>query len=246
MLIKSKFRVHRAPSHRCLRACVFLNGRPAAFLSFLLALTLSPLAHAIGPTLPLTFDDRFDPKAPWMAQLRVDRAQIKDVTIERQIFRHGEQVRTERLEMPRDAATQGATSSQVPLMLRFKGIEDLAPDAYAQKFIAEGQWAMPGKNKPLHIERWFYFVVKKGEIARIDAEEYSKLTDPSEYSAGPDGQKLSISRGGGAKGKVPLQRSKSMLAIPLGRLGEIAEESPPGAPSKVQRVEPDKSEINEK
>lgn len=233
MVTKLYFRISSpSPFHRLSRA--------AAFLGFLFALGLVPLAHAIGPTLPLAFDDRIDPKEPWLAQLRVDHAQIKDVKIERQIYRRGEPLRAERLEMPRD------TPAQIPLMLRFKGIEDLAPDAYAQKITAEGQWALPGKNKPLHVERWFYFVVKKGEVTRIDAEEYGKITDPSEYGVGPDGQKIPINSGGGVKGKVPLQRTKSTPAVPLGRLGGIREESPPGAPSKAKQTDKDKSEINEK
>ncbi|MBT9612218.1 MAG: hypothetical protein IV108_03010 [Burkholderiales bacterium] len=236
-----KFRISSStPFHLLLRAGAFFNGRSAAFLGFLFALSLAPLAHAIGPTLPLAFDDQIDPKEPWLAQLRVDHEQIKDVKIERQIFRRGEPLRAERLELPRDVA------AQVPLTLRFKGIEDLTPGAYAQKITAEGQWALPGKNKPLHVEQWFYFVVKKGEVARIDAEEYGKINDPSEYGAGPDGQKVPVSSGGGVKGKVPLQRTKSMPAVPLGRLGEILEESPPGVASKARQADKDKSEINEK
>lgn len=247
MVTKLKSRISSPrPFHRLLRAGAFFNGRSAAFLGFLFALSLAPLAYAIGPTLPLAFDDRIDPKEPWLTQLRVDHEQIKDVKIERQIFRRGEPLRAERMEMPRDVATQSATPAQVPLTLRFKGIEDLAPGAYAQKITAEGQWALPGRNKPLHVEQWFYFVVKKGEVARIDAEEYGRINDPSEYSVGPDGQKIPINSGGGVKGKVPLQRTKSTPAVPLGRLGEILEESPRGAPSKARQTDQDKSEINEK
>lgn len=219
--------------------------RAAALFLFCIFAALSPWAWAIGPTLPLAFDA--DPqKEPWAIRLRVDPQLITAVTVELQVLRHGKAVRTEKPYVSPDYGKDQRTPVEVPIALRFQGIEKLEPDVYALRVSAEGRWTLPGDNKRLHVERLFYFVVKTPEVVRIDADEYERLTDPPAQDIGADGRKTEVRVGDGVRLKVSLRGTKATNAIPLGPLGGVAEERPPVRGQRPYRQQNrDKSETKE-
>ncbi|MNJ40745.1 hypothetical protein D3C77_356450 [compost metagenome] len=196
-------------------------------------------ACAIGPTLPLSFEDQADQRNGSGLLLRVDPEQVRDVRIERQIYQQGALLRSEKLTDLRE-------SKRIALPWSFKGIEQLPPGHYAEKIIAEGQRNAADSDRPLHIEQWVYFVVYQGEQKRISADEYEKNTSPSHESIGSDGQKVLVSAGDGMKGRVPLDQTKSTRAIAVGRLGGVPEEMPPGGAAESSYRKQDRSETHDK
>jgi hypothetical protein len=218
------------------------------FVLLALALTLSvQISYAIGPTLPLDFEDELEQRDAWRVVLRIDPRQIRLERVERQLYVNGKKLRAEPIdpyvEKPSDERTEN--SSAVLLSLKFKGIESLPSGVYAQKIFAEGRWLKEGSNKPLYVQRWFYFMVREGYVRRIDLEQYSGLTDQVEVTFDSRGRQTLIHRGIELKAAVPLPQTKATFAVPVGAFGGAVPERPPRDIKRVAQ-EIDRSEVNEK
>lgn len=210
----------------------------AAVLAAAIVIHMST-AHAIGPTLPLSFEDPAEPSNQSGLLLRVDPDQIRDLRVERQIYSQGALLRSERL-------TDLRANKTIAIPWSFKGVAELPPGHYAQKIIAEGHRNAAGGDRPLHIEQWIYFAVYQGEQKRISADEYEKGAGPSRETVGSDGRKVLVAAGDGVKGRAPLDQTKSTRAVAVGRLGGVAEETPPGEAAEPPARQQDRSEANEK
>lgn len=184
-------------------------------------------ARGIGPTLPIELAAH-DEEHGWEVTLRVDTRQARVVKIERQLYSRGEQLRSEPIEPKYEKQTAGdRASATATLSLRSKEMETLKPGAYAQRLVIEGQWLPEGSAKPLHIERWFYFVVKERGIERIDAKQYDNITDRGDVTIDSHGRQSLLNQGHESKGEPTAAKSKPSEATPLGRLGGAVEEDVP-------------------
>lgn len=211
----------------------------AAVLAAAMIVTHMSPAHAIGPTLPLSFEDPAEQSNRSGLLLRVDPEQIRDLRVERQIYRQGALLRSEKL-------TDVRANKTIAIPWSFKGMEELPPGHYAQKIIAEGLRSAAGSDRPLHIEQWIYFAVYQGEQKRISADEYEKGAGPTRETVGSDGRKVLVTAGDGVKGRVPLDQTRSTRAVAVGRQGGVAEETPPGEAAEPPAKQQDRSEANEK
>jgi hypothetical protein len=213
-------------------------------LSMLGAVSLQ-LNYAIGPSLPLEFEDQLEQRDPWKVVLRIDPEQIRLVRVERQVYANGKRVLTEPIEPYIERPAQDRQETRAVLPLRDKNIEGLASGAYAQKIVVEGRWLTAGANKPLYLQRWFYFVVKEGYLQAIDLDHYSSLVDQADVTIDSAGRQALVHRGLDIKTAVPLPQTKASFAVPVGQLGGAVQERPPrDVKGAAQQV--DRSEINEK
>jgi hypothetical protein len=212
----------------------------------LVLLAAPPAAHAVGPTLPLEFEDESLEKDPWALTLFLDANQVADLKVERRLYRAGQQTARERIEV-KPVRSPDQRREMAPLPLRFPGIERLPDGAFAQKIVVEARWASePASVRPLRLERWVYFLVSKGRVRRLSMEEYSGLTDPAELGIGPDGRPAIIKRGGDVKLDVPLDRTRGRPAGVVGPSGGLVQERPADAPRTRPSAERDTSEQDEK
>lgn len=206
-----------------------------------------PPSHAIGPTLPLRFEDLPESRDPWVVDLLVDPEQIRVVRIERQVYADGERLRVEPIEATYESPpVNDHVEVRALLPLRFKEIEELKQKrAFAQKIIVEGQWLKEPSAKPLHLQRWFYFITEGDTIRRVDLEEYSRFTDRAEADTDSRGRQGLVHRGRDLKTAIPLPETKGTPAIPIGPLGGAIEERVPQE-GKRPVQEMDRREVDEK
>lgn len=222
-------------------------------MTVLATLWITP-SFAIGPTLPLRFDD-VATKDPWRAVLILEPEQMRVTRIERQIYANGEMLHREPIEAKFERfyvrnKREPQMRADLPLdsdflkKTRYKG-------TLAQKIAIEGAWLGQEGAKPLYLHRWFYFTWKGERLMPISMEEYTRLTDPPEHERTGDAKTRSVFRGRDLKAQVPLPETKTSPALPAG--GAVEERLPRddkvpaaqidrGAPS--DRI--DRSEMNEK
>lgn len=119
----------------------------------------------------------------------------------------------------------------VPLDLdRHRQLRD---GAYAEQYVVRARLAGESdKTKPLSMARWVHFVVRDGKVSYVSPLEYSRLVDPPSDALDGAGSKIQVNAGGGTKANVPLERTKTSLAVPLGRLGGVAPERETATPQK--------------
>ena len=111
----------------------------------------------------------------------------------------------------------------IPLDLeRHRKLED---GAYAEQYVARaGLAGESGKTKPLTMARWVHFVVRDGQVKYISPAEYSRTVDPPGDALDGAGAKIQVNLGRDIKSDVPLERTKTTPAVPLGRLGGVTPE----------------------
>jgi hypothetical protein len=212
----------------------------------LVGLLSNSIVLAVGPTLPLRFEDVPEIKDPWIIGLRVDPEQIRVVRIERHIYASGVQVRVEPIEAKYQTETvDRQTEARADLPLRFRGMEDIEQRAFTQEIIIEGQWLKERAAKPLLLQRWFYFIAKGGGVERVDVEEYSHFTDPHGVGADSRGKRTLVNSGRELEGKVNLRDTKGTPALPVGPRGGAIEERPPTEGNRSDQKS-DRSEAKEK
>jgi hypothetical protein len=208
--------------------------------------SISP-SHAIGPTLPLSFEDLPESRDPWVVDLLVDPEQIRVVRIERQVYADGERLWVEPIEVTYESPpVNDHVEARARLPLHFKEMEELKQRrVFAQKIIVEGQWLKEPAAKPLHLQRWFYFVAEGDTIRRVDLEEYSRFTDRAEADTNSRGRQSLVHRGRDLKTAIPLPETKGTPAISVGPLeGAMEERVPQEGKRPVQEM--DRSEVDEK
>ena len=117
----------------------------------------------------------------------------------------------------------------VPLDLdRHRQLKD---GAYAEQYVARARLAGESdKTKPLSMARWVHFVVRDGKVSYVSPIEYSRLVDPPSDALDGAGGKIQVNAGRGTKADVPLERTKTSLAVPLGRLGGVTPERETATP----------------
>jgi hypothetical protein len=226
---------------------IFNRFKWTKWIAGLIALTVVlaiQLNYAIGPSLPLEFEDEAKQRDPWKVSLRIDPRQIRLVKIERQIYTNGKRLRAESMQPYIEKPSQDRENI-AELSLRFADIEKLAPGAYAQKIVVEGNWIYGDSKKPLHLERWFYFAVGNGDVRRINLEQYSNIVEKMETTLDKRGEKIPIYTGIDLKGAIPLSRTKGTFAVPVDPFGGATQEQLP-KDIKRKKQEVDRSEVNEK
>ena len=103
--------------------------------------------------------------------------------------------------------------------------------AYAEQYVARARLAGESdKTKPLSMARWVHFVVRDGKVSYVSPLEYSRLVDPPSDALDGAGGKVQVNAGRGTKADVPLERTKTSLAVPLGRLGGVTPERETATP----------------
>jgi hypothetical protein len=212
----------------------------------LLLLACMPVTRAIGPSLPLQFEDERYAGRNWYTAVQVDLAQLAPPTITREIYRSGERIADEKLPVKLPELQKYEGAQRVELPLRAKSMSRLKDGAYAQRIVVESAWRNK-ENPPLRIERWFYFQVRDRKIVPLSPEEYERLTDPPQKNtASPDAVER-VYLGGGRTEDMPLSKTKRTPAIRADSIDAINEEQPPeAAKSAVMRDEtPDRSEERE-
>ena len=227
-----------------------VRGRLTSRALGLLFALWTAMAGAIGPTLPLRFDEALVSRDPMRAALIVDPEQIRIVKIERQVYVDGALVHAEPVEaqyarpVPKKHRKK---EMRAYLPLEFKGARDMKERrVFTQKLVIEGEWLHEEASKPLYVQRWFYFAWEGERLVQISQQEYARLTDPPEYERAPDGRRRPIARGRDLKADVPLPQTKASPALPA---GAALEERPSaeGRPDQpAQPYERDRSEIDEK
>ena len=201
--------------------------------------------HAIGPVLPIEIVPD-DEERGWEIAIQVDTRQARINKIERQIYSRGEQLQEEAVEPTYDKQSEVSERLTGKLSLRSKQLESLKPGTYAQKLVIEGEWLPEGSAKPLHIERWFYFVLRDGHVERISAEQYDALADPADVTIDSQGRQRLLNKGYESKESPPEAKGKSSQAVPLGRFGGAVEEYVPNGDAAAKTsAEQDRSEAEE-
>lgn len=209
------------------------------------------LALARAPDQPLRFDPDPIGKDPWTLRLFIEPEAVRNLRLERQIFRAGEQIRAERIRIePRPMTEQGPEAARVlvaPLPLRIEAMRALEPGAYAQRIVVEGDPVGRPDARPVHIEQWVHFLVERGTIRRLSLEEYSAIADPSEIVVAPDGREMTVQPGVAERAEVPLPQTNRRAAVPLGQSGGLAPERGQRSEGAAARDAPaeDLSEIDE-
>lgn len=121
----------------------------------------------------------------------------------------------------------------VLLPLDLERHRQLKDGAYAEQYVARARLAGESeKTKPLSMARWVHFVVRDGKVSYVSPIEYSRLVDPPTDALDGAGGKIQVNAGRGTKANVPLERTKTSLAVPLGRLGGVAPERETAMPQK--------------
>jgi hypothetical protein len=260
-VIEHRSRGDRSASSRGMQALARLQAWSLLIFSLVgisSILDVQP-GYAIGPTLPLAFED-VDEQDPEKVVLRVDPRQIRLEKIERHLYSNGERLKIEVIDRDhekqrekdgnKESSDDRGTFKKLIVPFRFKGIEELKPGLYAQKIVIEGRWMLPDAAKPLFLQRWLYFMVKDGHVAPVDLEKYSNMVDRAEVTISSTGKQALVHGGRDFKSEVPLPKTKSGSAIPLGQLGGALEERLPGERmpkhGKSLQEEIDRSELNEK
>lgn len=205
------------------------RSRGLCFAIGVMVLSAAPGALATGPTLPLRFDDAsgVEPSGDaWSVRVLVDPEQIGAVRVRREVYADGRQVRVEpvatRAERP---ATGVRRVAGIRLPLHFRGMADLGrTPAFAQKIVLEGQWLQQPSAQPLRVQRWFYFVVRDGEIAPVGREEYARVTDPAEPAGDSRGKAVVVQRGAQVATDVPLPATRGAFDRRVMSNGPVAEE----------------------
>jgi hypothetical protein len=241
----SDYRIALGKMHR--------TAQSFAFSLLLAAIMVAPVAFARAPDLPLRFDDDPVGKDPWVLRLFVEPGEVRDIKIERQLFRSGERLRIEAIAtepQPMQEEGQDGRKTLVALLpLRFEALKSLEPGAYAQRIIVEGRWSGDPDARPIHIERWIYFLAEKEGARRLSLEEYSALADPADIAIDPLGREIAVHRAGGLKAQVPLDKTEGRPAIPLGRVGGLPQEEVERRDEKGLKMEgavpQDRSEVGE-
>ena len=217
---------------------------PAAFLCA--ACLFLHSVYAIGPVLPIEIVPDEEERG-WEVAIQVDARQARIKKIERQIYSQGEKLQEEPAEPMYEKQSEDSGRLTAKLSLRSKQLEALKPGTYAQNLVIEGEWLPEGSGKPLHIERWFYFVLKDGRLERISAEQYDALADPADVTIDSQGRQRLLNKGHESKESRPETKGKSSQAVPLGRFGGAVEEYVPDGDAKSAEVseEQDRSEAQE-
>jgi hypothetical protein len=213
----------------------------------LLLLACVPVTRAIGPTLPLQFEDERYAGRNWYTAVRVDLAQLAPPTITREIYRSGERVADEKLPVKLPARQKDEGPQRVELSLRPKSMSRLKDGAYAQRVVVESSWRNKENKAPLHIERWFYFQVRDKSIVPLSPEEYERLTDSQRKDTATQNAVERVYLGGGLTEATPLSRTTRMPAIRADSVDTINEEQLPAAAKAAasQDEKPDRSEESE-
>lgn len=214
------------------------------------ALLTMTQAAAVGPELPLRFDD--DPKSAgerWVLTLYLEPNSVSDLRVERRLYHDGELLERYEIEPElqprRGERNQDARLLEAQLPLRFDGIRGLEPGLYAQKIIVEGRWSESEAQRPLHIERWSHFEVAEDGVRPLTLEEYSALTDRVGFDLDAAGNRAATQGGHAREEDVELPKTESLRAIPLGHVGGLTEEQRERARPEYGDVEQDRSEADE-
>jgi hypothetical protein len=189
-----------------------------AWAGVLLA-TLVTCVFAIGPDLPLRFQD-----SERGVELVVGPVRIPDLDVVWMLYKDGRILREEHVDTRIDKS--GAATAVAPIPLDPASLANLPAGTYAVRLVARGRPSDAEYVAPLHVEWWIYYAVDKSGVRRISNESYSTAVDPAEVARGAFGRETLVHRGGGAEAKVPLQQTEHHQAIPLGRGGGAVEEIP--------------------
>ena len=140
------------------------HGRLISHALVLVLALGTAMAGAIGPTLPLRFEEALVSRDPMRATLIVDPDQIRILKIERQVYADGALLYAE----PVDAQYVRPVSKnrlqkevRAYLSLESKGAREMKERrVFTQKLAIEGEWLHEAASKPLYVQRWFYFAWK--------------------------------------------------------------------------------------
>ncbi len=212
-----------------------------------MSLTLvAATAPAIGPTLPAYFDDSPDLEVGWKLPLVVDRSAVSAVRVVAILYLQGEILDTRELDVALpEKSRKGTVTVDIPL--RFDGARELESGAYAQKIIVEASVDSRVHRSPIHIERWTYFLVSKGDVSPISSGKYSALADSPALSDDDLGRKELVHIGGDIKAEKSAEHTEHREAGRIGRHGGLIEEDAP-PPRRRKQIERGvrKQEANER
>ena len=172
--------------------------------------------------LPLRFEVPADEK-DWRINCLVDKSQIAETRLRIQLYSNGVLLSEENPELTFTPAKQTTDTEEVlevaSIDLRNKTIEGLQPGYYAQKLTLQGKYVDSQSSRPLIVQQWFHFQKQATGEKKLSLEEYSRLTDPETEATGANGDKTNVHGGLDIKGDTALDKTKSLKAVPLGRLG---------------------------
>jgi hypothetical protein len=189
-----------------------------AWAGVVLAVSI-PCVFAIGPDLPLRFQD-----TERGVELVVEPIRFEDLDVVRMLYKDGHLLREERIDTRIDKSAAAIVVTPIPLDPA--ELANLPPGAYAVRLVARGRPSGAEYVAPLHVEWWVYYAVDRLGVRRISSESYSTAVDPAEVAPGASGRETLVHRGGGVEAKMPLQQTDHHQAIPLGRGGGAVEEIP--------------------